>query len=316
MSFDFEKVTYTDSNFTVYVKKNLGSDFAFYILRGNKRLAAKSYTKNTSSSIDVVLDRNKVYCLKLFNRPECENTTLEKDKITLKRFFYLDKYGRIFVIKEELLYEDGKIKITEYDQDSNITFVTFNSSQTNKTTSPFGAEFLLSNGWNLIALHKHDKNQYQDLNIELFERIVKPRTKDKKTYIYGTSLGGYCACYFGGVIDATIIAGAPKLLVHPSIRHPDYKEIEYKHVPIDKVPKTTKPVFIIFDPLDNGDVRFIKDIILKAYPLPYLVPVKHGTHLVIKTLITHNLLKDTIMDLVEHNYLDVIKRIHQYNGLG
>ena len=53
MSFEFEKVTFTEPNFTVHVKKNFGSDFAFYILSGNKRIAAKSCNKKTYSELEV-----------------------------------------------------------------------------------------------------------------------------------------------------------------------------------------------------------------------------------------------------------------------
>ncbi|MCH7315728.1 hypothetical protein [Acinetobacter sp. ANC 3882] len=309
MSFEFEKVTFTEPKFTVHVKKNFGSDFAFYILSGNKRIAAKSYIKKTYSELEVKLEKNKVYCLKLFNRPECENTVLESDKLIIKRFFYLDKYGRVFVVNEEVLYEEERLKITEFNQESNITFVTFNSAQTDKTTSPFGAEFILSNGWNLIALHKHDKNQYQDLSLELFEKVIKDKTIGKKVFVYGTSLGGYCACYFGGILDATIIAGAPMLPVHPIMSHPDYQDVEYKHVPISNVPKTSKPVFIIYDPLESGDIRFMKETILTAYPLPYFIPVKGGSHLVMQTLLINGLLKATVLDLMNYNYIDVINRI-------
>lgn len=309
MIFEFEKAIYTESSFIVYVNKENGSDFAFYILSGNKRIASKAYTKNDYSCLDISLEKNKVYCLKLFNRPKCENTILESEKVVKKRFFYVNNCGCLNIIKEEILYEEEKLKITEFNQGSNIIFVTFNSAQTDKTTSPFGAEFILSNGWNLIALHKHDRSQYQDLSIELFENVVKGKTIGKKVFIYGTSLGGYCACYFGGVLDATIIAGAPMLPVHPTMSHPDYKHIQYKHIPISKVPKTTKPVFIIYDPLELGDIRFMKETILTAYPLPFLLPVKGGSHLVIQTLLNNGLLKKTIMDLMSNNYIDAVNRI-------
>ena len=43
------------------------------------------------------------------------------------------------------------------------------------------ADFILSEGWNLIIIHKHNRNQY--LSLELFESYVKPLIADKKVYV-------------------------------------------------------------------------------------------------------------------------------------
>ena len=110
-------------------------------------------------------------------------------------------------------------------------------------------------------------------------------------------------------MDATIIAGAPMLPVHPTLNHPHYSDIEYKHIPIKDTKKTSKPVFVLHDPLQESDSRFIKRHVLPAYPSACFIPVKGGTHLVMKTLISKGLLKDTIRDLVDHNSFDAINRI-------
>ena len=87
--------------------------------------------------------------------------------------------------------------------------------------------------------------------------------------MYETSLGGYSSLCFGGVINATIVAGSPMLPVHPIINHSHYKDIIYKHIPIKETIKTSKPVFIIYDPLENGDVNFIKNMFY--LPIPQLI---------------------------------------------
>lgn len=92
----------------------------------------------------------------------------------------------------------------------------------------------------------------------MFESVVKPKIIGKRTYIYGTSLGGYSSIYYGGIIDATIIAGAPMLSLISKRNHPRYRDIQYKHIPIKDTKKTSEPVFIIYDPLVGGDINFIK----------------------------------------------------------
>lgn len=308
MSFNLDKLSYDGKSLSVTVIKDDLTDFAFYVLLAGKKLDTKWYSKDNLSGLDIPLSIGKAYSLILFFRPNSEQTK-EEEKIVRKMFFKIDEDNVIYIIPDNLLYETENIKITEYDQDSNITFITFNSAYTNKTSNAFGGDFILSEGWNLISVHKHNRNQYQDLSLKIFEDYVKPKTVGKRTYMYGTSLGGYSGLYFGGIVDATIIAGAPMLPVHPTLNHPHYSDIEYKHIPIKDTKKTSKPVFILHDPLQESDSRFIKKHVLPAYPLACFIPVKGGTHLVMKTLISKGLLKDTIRDLVDHNSFDAINRI-------
>ncbi|HCT72449.1 MULTISPECIES: hypothetical protein [Psychrobacter] len=308
MFFNLDKLSYDGENLNVTVCKDDLTDFAFYVLLAGKKLDTKWYSKDDLSSLKIPLLIGKIYSLIIFFRPKSE-LTIEEEKIVKKIFFKIGYNNERYIISENILYESENIRITEYDQGSDKTFITFNSAYTDKTSDAFGGDFILSEGWNLISVHKHNRNQYQDLSLKIFEDYVKPKTVGKHTYMYGTSLGGYSGLYFGGVVDATIIAGAPMLPVHPTMNHPHYSDIEYKHIPIKDTKKTSKPVFVLHDPLQESDSGFIKKHVLPAYPLAYFIPVKGGTHLVMKTLISKGLLKDTIRDLVNHNSFNAINRI-------
>lgn len=307
MHLSIDKLSYDGKSLNVKVFKNKLIDFAFYVLLSGKKLDTKWYSKDNLSSLDVFLSSGKVYSLILFFRPNAEKTK-EEEKIVKKLFFKIDPNNNLSIINEELLYESEDFKITEYNQDSDTTFVTFNSAYTDRSSDPFGGQFVLSQGWNLISVRKHNRNPYQSLSLKVFEDIVKPRVARKRTFTYGTSLGGYSSIYFGGVIDATIIAGAPKLslITSSNIR---YKNIDYKHIPIKDTIKSVNPVYVLYDPLVNGDVDFINKHILPAYPLANFLPVKQGTHLVMKNLLERGLLKDIIRDLVNHNSFSAINRI-------
>ena len=307
MSFNLDQLSYDGKSLNVTVFKDNLADFAFYILLASKKIDMKWYSRECFSSLDVVLSKNKVYSLILFFRPNSEKTK-EEEKVVKKVFFKIKDNGCLVVINEELLYEADNFKISEYNQDSDTTFITFNSAYTDKSSDPFAGSFVLSEGWNLISVRKHNKNPYQDLSLQTFEDIVKPRISQKRVFTYGTSLGGYSSIYFGGVINATIIASAPRLslITSSNIR---YKNIDYKHVPIKNTIKTVNPVYIIYDPLVNWDVEFIKKHILSAYPSAKFLPVKRGTHLVVETLISKGLLKEVIRDLVDCNNFNAINRI-------
>lgn len=309
MCLTLNSITYEEGFLTVDILKDYKSDFAFYVFKGTSKVGIKLYCHHNVSKLKIDLIENKVYCLKIFLRPLGVETVKEEDKVTKKIFFCIKNNSEIHVFNDEVLFESENIKITEYNQNSEITFVTFNSAFTDKTSNPFGIDFVLSKGWNLISLHKHNQNKYQDLSLDIFSKVVKPRVESKDVYVYGTSLGGYCAFYFGGVINATIIAGSPMLSVHPLVNREEYKHIKYKHNDILENPKTTKPTYILYDPLESGDVRFIRNVILPSYPNAHFIPVKGGTHLTIKTLQKRGILKDIIQDLVDGDCFSAINRV-------
>ena len=311
MPYNISGLSYDGKRLSVAVFKGIETDFAFYVLLGSKRLDTKWYLFDSISTLEIHLTAGNIYSLILFFRPKSEKTK-EEEKVVKKLFFRIDDDGNTNIINEELIYEANNFKISEYNQHSAITFITFNSAHTDKSSDPFGGAFVLSQGWNLISVRKHNKNPYQDLSLQAFEEIIMPRVAQKSVFTYGTSLGGYSSIYFGGVINATIIAGAPKLslITSSNIR---YKDVDYNHLPIKDTIKSVNPVYIIYDPLVSGDVTFIKKHILPAYPLANFLPVKGGTHLVVKYLLEKGLLKDTIKDLVNHDVFSAINRIAASN---
>ncbi|WP_045453034.1 hypothetical protein [Psychrobacter sp. JCM 18903] len=162
MSFSLDKISYDGVSLTVTVFQEELTDFAFYVLLAGKKLDTKWYSLDTTSSLDISLLVGKTYSLILFFRPNAEKT-IEEEKVVKKFFFKVNEDHSTKVFSNNILFESENFKITEYDQGSDITFVTFNSAHTDKTSSPFGGDFILSEGWNLISVQKDNRNQYQDL---------------------------------------------------------------------------------------------------------------------------------------------------------
>lgn len=217
-------------------------------------------------------------------------------------YYYNSDVNNLEKVRIKILKESLDYKITYYNQDSEITFVTFNGVKTTRETPPFGLNYIIKNGWNLISVAQKQGTQYQGLSLENFYDCVSPIIVNKKTFCYGSSLGGYCALYFGGCINATIIAASPKNSAHPYINLPKFKDLTFTHKFLNDIPVTYNEVYIVYDPTINIDSKFISDCISLAYPSPNLLPIEHGTHMVLHTMLKSNVLKLYINSIVYNKY--------------
>lgn len=209
-------------------------------------------------------------------------------------------------IKGVILREEKDYRITYYDRGSNITFITFNGTKTTKETLPFGLNFIMLNSWNLISVAQDNDTQYQGLSLEDFHEVVSPVVNDKEVYAYGASLGGYCALYFGGCVNATIIAGAPKNSAHPSINAPRFKNLTFTHQEFNFIPITNKQVYIVYDSTIKSDSIFIADYVSLAYSSPNLLDIKNGTHMILQTMLEAGILRLYVDSIVKGYYSEDI----------
>lgn len=263
------------------------------------------------------------------HRNECKFKEKPKYGVLSVIFFFKDKSGEITQFKtERLIYDDEsntlsritpKIifndvisKIDYYDQGSDITFITFNGAGTTKQSIPFGQTYILKNKWNLISVSQDGDSQYQGIDIEDFYENVAPLIIEKKVFVYGSSLGGYCALYFGGCIDATIIAASPRNSAHPSINSPKFSNLVYKHRDFSEVPATTKSVYIVYDSNIVMDKRFIYEQVMKLYPEPKLLALPDGSHAVLKTMLSSKVLQLYISSIICNCYNKDIEKYIVY----
>ena len=212
-----------------------------------------------------------------------------------------------------ILSETENYKISLYNQDSDIVFITFGLLHSNLTNKPFGLDFCLKQGWNVITVQQSEYDQYQNLSLEQFHDAVFPFIQNKKVFVYGCSLGGYCSIYYGGIINATIISASPRNSMHRIINHPRFKDKPYLHKEIIETPKTSNNVYIIYDPNIRIDFRFINELILPHYPQLKILPIINGTHLILETLLKLGLLKETITSIVEDDFFTVFQKVQIKN---
>lgn len=260
---------------------------------------------------------------------EFNNEYIFKDKLNSGifsvTFFFKDKEGNIIIYdtdkyaynsesmflfnlstKGTVLIDEKNYRITYYERKSDVTFITFNGTKTTKETEPFGLSFIMQNGWNLISVAQDNDTQYQDLCLDDFRNVVTPIIINKEVYTYGVSLGGYCALYFGGCINATIIAGSPKNSAHPSINMARFRSLNFNHKEFDDIPTTKKSTYIVYDPTIKSDSMFILNCVKLAYPASNILPIENGTHAILQTMLKAGVLKLYINSIVANKYNDDI----------
>lgn len=150
--------------------------------------------------------------------------------------------------------------------------ITFDEMMANDPSKPgFGESFLLKAGYDLIVVQKRSDIWYQDLGVADFSEAVSRVSAGYSDLVcYGVSMGAFAGLYFGGAVNAAILALAPLCSIDP--RYPDLRPPK----PLDQVPatqydladapKSDKPVFIISDPLMRRDSLYMRKEVLPAFP--------------------------------------------------
>nr|WP_162623765.1 hypothetical protein [Paracoccus saliphilus] len=162
--------------------------------------------------------------------------------------------------------------------------VTFDNISFGIQERGFGTDFALKMGFENIYVSQKKESQYQGLSIEQFSAAVAPVTAGRNVFAYGASLGAYAALYYGGCIDARIVASAPKNSAHPSIGSDRFAGLQFRHVEISETPLSSKPPIILIDPHSREDTIFLDRCVRPAYPHAQVVEYPYAGHAVLETI--------------------------------
>lgn len=193
-----------------------------------------------------------------------------------------------------------------YHKNKNFTdkvVISFGGLPSRKSATGFGSQFIQKQGYDHIFVAQAAGTQYQHLPLADFVKAVEPYIVDKHVFTYGSSLGAYAATYYGGAINASIIASAPKNSAHPSMRKKRFSHIEFLHKELDEVPKSQNAPLILFDPFRTEETQFIKKWVLPAYPDAYLLKMPYAGHLVLQSMQEAGILKSFITTYIEEDYI-------------
>src|SRR5699024_9857742 len=103
-------------------------------------------------------------------------------------------------------------------------------------------------GWDHIFVAQAEMTQYQQLSIEEFHESISSIAAAYDVFAYGSSLGAYAALYFGGSVNARIIAAAPKNSAHPLVLQKRFAELGFHHRELTEVQRADHAPLILFDP--------------------------------------------------------------------
>lgn len=243
------------------------------------------------------------------------------------RFFFKSNDKKIkyvspsFIIKESVAYEvDGdtliatnlsegdNFRLLFFNNQSDVTFITFNGTQSRKKSPLFALKYCYKKGYNLISVNQDGDSQYQDLSLKIFRNAVSGHLTSNN-FTYGASLGGYCALYYGGVINANVISISPKNSAHPGFVKARFKGFKFKHQNLKDVINTTGAISVFYDPYKVEDVRFIDTLIRPYIGNADFYPLPHAGHQLLRYVKEVGSLTQLIDSLVEGKCVAVEKDV-------
>lgn len=179
--------------------------------------------------------------------------------------------------------------------------ITFGGQPSGIRDDGFGTDFCLRQGWDTIYVAQRHGTQYQGLSLAAFADAVAPLCAGRDVVTYGPSLGGYAALYYGGIIDARIIAAAPMLPAWRPLGHKAYLDLTVTHHDLPGGPLATRAPVVILDPFLKNDSRVLAEMVRPAYPGVRVVEVPHAGHAVLIPLQRARILGPLITTLIERD---------------
>ncbi|MEH7828235.1 hypothetical protein [Gemmobacter denitrificans] len=202
---------------------------------------------------------------------------------------------------ETLLRQDG-FGIFAHRQDSpaQTLIITFGDISSSLTERGFGTDWALKLGHDTVYVAQARRSQYQHLSRETFARTLAPLAAGyDRVVCYGSSVGGYCAFYFGGAIRSEILAAAPRLPRHPILNAPRSRDLPFLHEEFLPPPEGDCIPLVILDPLTLLDARFLFQYAGPRYPKMHLCPIPGAGHLVLKRMAEAGVLSRLLPPMVE-----------------
>lgn len=176
--------------------------------------------------------------------------------------------------------------------------ITFGTLQAGLANAGFGTDVCLRHGHPTIYVAPRKGSWYQELSLDAFANAVTPLIGNKRPAVYGTSLGGYASVYFGGSIDADIIAAAPRCLAMPELQMNHAQTVPMRHEPLTDAPRTTGKVAVFWDPHERPDSILVNNFIRKKYPDAEYQEFPYAGHTVLKTMAKIGKIREFILPLL------------------
>lgn len=212
----------------------------------------------------------------------------------------------------DVIVDDTASKITWFRQSESIktVVVTFGYLGSHKNSVPFGLNMLLKSGFDVVHVEQAADTAFQCISIDYLKEclsLVFKKKEYEKIFTYGSSLGGYCAIYYAGMLNASAIAFSPRNTWHQSfLGDRFYKEqsfgdpdvIDSYHEDMSNIEQTSKPVYIIYDPLHGVDKRYFELQIKPYFDNLKIFEVPYSGHSSIDVFVDSSLVKPLILNIL------------------
>ena len=185
-------------------------------------------------------------------------------------------------------------------RDDRKIVITFGTLQSDLAVSGFGTKLMLNTGHATVYVAARRGTQYQGLSLDTFYNALFPITDGRPTVCYGASLGAYASMYYGGTLNADILAAAPQLPAMPALGMRHAQTIPIIHEPMLSVPRSCGATFTLWDPHEGPDNILVTQYIQNMYPDGTYDQMPFYGHKILETLAAHGVVKKYVLDVLEN----------------
>lgn len=209
----------------------------------------------------------------------------------------------------ELAARDGyRITFHRNRREAQVLLVAFGAANSGLSERGFAADLARAKGYDYIYVAQRAKSWYQELSLDDFYQSVAPfAALYPRTVAYGSSLGAYCALYFGGAIGARVISSSPRNSLHPSVVTKKRATPLYRHADLDAVPISEHPPVVLHDPSVAVDVAFLNAVVKPMDERLKVIEVPFAGDAILQALRESGELSSFIGSLIERDEIHPIK---------
>lgn len=189
------------------------------------------------------------------------------------------------------------------DMRTEKVMVTFGGQPSGLDSEPFALKYIAKHGMDAISVAQRNGTQFQGLSVEDFYAAVSAEVSDRDVICYGSNLGAYAALYYGGSINARIIAASPFFPAWRPLKIRAYSDVDVRHLELTDVPKSSHRPTVIYDPMRHQDSRMVDLMVSPAYPAARILKLPYAGHTTLVTLSAARCLTPLIDGLVFRNEL-------------
>lgn len=182
-------------------------------------------------------------------------------------------------------HPDYRITLFRFsDVPTEKVIITFGGQPSGLDSEPFALKYFAKHELDAISVAQRNGTQFQGLSLDDFRQAVAGHVIDRDVICYGSSLGAYAALYYGGVLNARIIAASPFFPAWPPLKIRAYADVEVRHDELVDGPKSIHNPTVIYDPMRHQDSRMVDLMVLRAYPEARILSLPYAGHTTLVTL--------------------------------